>query len=477
MRIETFRRFAPLVFGALALPLSTCASGRDCSTCGAEATAVEHEAHEQGAASPAASGTPISKEDALAAFDTAWQTINDTHFDPTFNGVDWAAVKEEFRPKVEEAGTKERVRELIDEMLTRLGQSHFAVIPSEALPDSLKADSEPGEDIAGSLGFDVRLRADKVLVSDLDQGGPAEAAGVRLGWILVEVDGEKTSELLEDLREYGEKAGPRMLAFTLRELVSSKLTGSIGSKAELVFLDQDDSSVELELERVRRDVVAHSFGTALPTFYLRFQSDTFQRQGKSIGWIHFTNWFLPMMKPIDEAVDRMRASDGIVIDLRGNSGGAGAMTMGVAGHFFSEQRELGVMQMRESKMNFLAMPRKLDTQGNLVEPFHGPVAIVIDETSGSASEVFAGGMQSTGRARVFGETSAGAVLPATMTKLPDGDALLHAFGDFVTSDGTRLEGRGVIPDEVVPLDRASLLTGEDRQLEAALAWIVSQKNS
>jgi len=83
-------------------------------------------------------------------------------------------------------------------------------------------------------------------------------------------------------------------------------------------------------------------------------------------------------------------------------------------------------------------------------------------------------MQDAGRARVFGETSAGAALPATTTQLPNGDSLMHATGDFVTSTGTRLEGRGVVPDEVVPLRRADLLAGRDPQLEAALTWILSQ---
>ena len=67
--------------------------------------------------------------------------------------------------------------------------------------------------------------------------------------------------------------------------------------------------------------------------------------------------------------------------------------------------------------------------------------------SGSASECFAGGMQSIGRVRVFGQRTMGQALPALFDKLPNGDVLIHAYGDFVTADGTRLEGRGVIPDE------------------------------
>jgi carboxyl-terminal processing protease len=84
-------------------------------------------------------------------------------------------------------------------------------------------------------------------------------------------------------------------------------------------------------------------------------------------------------------------------------------------------------------------------------------------------------MQALGRARIIGQTSAGAVLPALNERLPNGDVLYHAFADFVTPNGDRLEGRGVIPDDVVALDRTALLAGRDSQLEAAVQWIASQR--
>ena len=65
----------------------------------------------------------------------------------------------------------------------------------------------------------------------------------------------------------------------------------------------------------------------------------------------------------------------------------------------------------------------------------------------------------------------GAALPSQFDRLPNGDVFIHATGDFVAADGTRLEGRGVIPDEAVPLTREDLLAGRDRVLDAALAWI------
>ena len=153
-----------------------------------------------------------------------------------------------------------------------------------------------------------------------------------------------------------------------------------------------------------------------------------------------------------QAMDEFRRADGIIIDLRGNPGGLAAMMMGISGHFLGDRVTLGVMKTRDNELRFVANPRLVTASGERVQPFAGPLAILVDSMSGSASECFAGGMQSIGRARIFGQTSMGQALPALFDRLPNGDVLIHAYGDFVTATGTRLEGRGVIPDEAVPLE-------------------------
>ncbi|HTG46009.1 MAG TPA: S41 family peptidase, partial [Verrucomicrobiae bacterium] len=88
----------------------------------------------------------------------------------------------------------------------------------------------------------------------------------------------------------------------------------------------------------------------------------------------------------------------------------------------------------------------------------------------------AGGLQELGRVRVFGRTTSGQALPAVLDELPNGDGFYHPIADFITPKGTRFEGRGVVPDEVVPLDRPSLLAGKDPALERAISWITSKGN-
>jgi carboxyl-terminal processing protease len=150
------------------------------------------------------------------------------------------------------------------------------------------------------------------------------------------------------------------------------------------------------------------------------------------------------------------------------------MIVGVAGHFLDTRDTLGTFQMRRSSLRIVANPRRVSGAGALVSPFAGPVAVLVDEGSASASEVFAGGMRALGRVRVFGGASAGAVLPAVWDRLPNGDILYHAIAEFVTAADERLEGRGVLPDEPVALTRHDLLAGRDPVLDAALAWIDRQ---
>jgi carboxyl-terminal processing protease len=174
-------------------------------------------------------------------------------------------------------------------------------------------------------------------------------------------------------------------------------------------------------------------------------------------------------------MDTLRESDGIIIDLRGNPGGIGAMAMGIAGHFTDEPRHLGEMRSRDATLHFATNPRRVGAAGQPVEPYAGPLAILVDESTASTSEIFAGGLQHLGRAKVFGRRTAGAALPAIMTPLPNGDVFLHAIADYRLPDGAALEATGVRPDNAHPYDAADYAREGDPALAEAVRWISSQR--
>jgi len=97
--------------------------------------------------------------------------------------------------------------------------------------------------------------------------------------------------------------------------------------------------------------------------------------------------------------------------------------------------------------------------------------VLIDCGSASTSEIMAAGLQEAKRARVFGETSPGAALPSLFKALPTGDLLQYAIADLQTPLGVLIEGRGVVPDEIVSRTLADLAGGRDPVLEAARRWL------
>ncbi len=383
-------------------------------------------------------------------FDAVWKIVKDSHFDPAFDVAKWDRVGADLRPKAVEARTPGELRAVLADLLGRLGLSHFAVIPST--PDN------PGDyvNLSAEPGFDVRLIDRQLVVSRVDPDGGAAAAGVQPGWIVQTIP---------------ETTAPRLTQLQAWRLAVPRLRGPSDTSAEVVFVDGAGATVNKSIERRHERGQPVTVGS-LPTMFVRVSSlSTPTPGGGTAGVIGFNVWMTAVNPEFEKAMDRFRSADGIVIDLHGNPGGLAAMIMGIAGHFVSEPVTLGVMKTRQSELKFPANPRFVNPTGDRVEPYKGPVAILVDGMTGSASECFSGGLQSLGRARVFGQTSMGQALPALFDRLPNGDVLIHAWGDFVTGTGVRIEGRGVVPDEPVALTRAALLSGHDATLDSALAWI------
>lgn len=406
-------------------------------------------------------------QEGLTTFDAAWRLVRDTHFDPTFNGLDWNRVREEFRPRAAVARSARELRGVIQDMLDRLGQSHFVLLPSGSVDEA----AAPGADQRGGTGLDVRLLDDEVVVTSVRPDSPAAGAGVRAGWVLRAIDGERLAAALARLPA---TLAPRLRHVEAWRIATTRLLGAPGSTVRLELLDGSGRTQLRSIVRQSEPGEPVTIGN-LPTFFVRVSTGRLAEAGATIGTISFNVWMTPVDALFGAAIGEFRATDGVIVDLRGNPGGLAAMLMGISGYFLDEPRVLGTMRTRDNALRFVANPRRVDASGVLVTPYAGRLAILVDGMTGSASECFAGGMQAIGRARVFGQSSMGQALPSLFDKLPNGDVLLHAYGDFQTARGDRLEGHGVAPDERLPLRRDDLLAGRDTTLAAAAAWIARQR--
>jgi len=396
-------------------------------------------------------------EAGLAAFDRAWERIGETYFDQGMEGLDWDAVRAELRPEAAAANTPAELRHVIDRMMSRLEKSHFEILPP--------GEAQPTRDRGMAwVGLDVRSLDGAMVVTTVAPGSPADEAGVRPGWILEEIDGGSVFV-------GGDSGRERLWA---RQRTFGKLLGQPDTYVDLRFRDAHDEPRAAMLRRVERP--GESIRVLnLPEYYAGVETRHIQLpDGGCVGYLHFGIWMLPVMQAFQEGLQGMADCDGVVLDLRGNLGGVGAMARGIAGFFVQETGSLGQLVSRQNTLNFNVQPRPLDPKqgrGN----YAGPLAILTDAVSVSTTEIFAAGMQELGRAKVFGETSAGMALPAMTEELPTGDVLMHAIADFTTPAGHPVEGRGVIPDFPVDVTRESLLQGGDPVLDAAVEWIATQE--
>src|SRR5579864_2468363 len=89
----------------------------------------------------------------IDSFEYVWTTVRDKHWQAKPGGLDWQAVHDELRPTIEKAGSLEAARAVMNDMLGRLHQTHFEIIPSDLYSD-LNGSTARGEI---TTGIDVRV--------------------------------------------------------------------------------------------------------------------------------------------------------------------------------------------------------------------------------------------------------------------------------------------------------------------------------
>lgn len=386
-------------------------------------------------------------------FDEVWQTVNDAYFDPTFGGVDWEEVGDTYRARLADAKDREELNALLREMLGKLHRTHFAILPRDAAVFTPKE-----RDRIGTLGADFTYSDNKVVVAQVKPGSPAAKAHLKPGDVISKVDGMDLGALSKELAKADMPESRRK--FYLVNYVNSHAQAAVGTEVKLAT----ESTAGQEQEH---DVVSKPHDGAwseplgeFPSFPISF---TAEHRPDHIGYLAFNIFTTEFIKKARKFLHELQPGDGLVIDLRGNPGGNAILASAICGWLSEKEFSLGIMHLREGQLSFDVSPQD--------GAFTGPIAVLIDATSASTSEIFAAGLQEAKRARIFGAASAGAALPSMFKTLPTGDLFQYAIADVTTPAGKLLEGTGVVPDEKISRTPADLAAGTDPVYAAARAWI------
>lgn len=410
----------------------------------------------QVAGTAVASSTPEFTQVRRDTFEKVWNTINEKHYDPTFNGVDWSKVRDEYLPKAQAAKSDEDFHNVLRRMLAELKLSHFNIFPP---PPSI---GEPESN--GSVGIDVIWLEGVPVIERIEKDSSAERALLKPGFVIKSIDGKPVAELLKPIIDSLEKRtmSDGMRRLYLERTIEAMLAGKAGTTASVEFLDGKNALLKAELARVAYTGEMSQPVGNFPKQEVHFESRLLPG---NIGYIRFNMWVIPQAAKIRAAIREFANADGIIFDIRRNPGGIGGLAGGVAGQISDKQFSLGTMSSRSGVMTLVGYPQP--------DPYLGKIAVLTDHGSASTSEMFAAGIQESGRGKIVGETSAGAILLSVFDKLPSGWMFQYAISDYKSPQNILIEGRGVVPDIKVAVTRASLLEGRDLQLEAAVRSISS----
>jgi len=397
-------------------------------------------------------------EEHAESFEIVWQTINERFFDPDFNGVDWELSKLNFQSIVGSYSEPDSFYKYVNLMLFELGVSHTGVVPTDD-PKQLGEASIFGE---GTVGIEVRFIDEKLHVVSVAPASSAAKSGLEPGVLLVAIDGISVAELARRANEFPTPPfTDRNREYMALGEIYWSLYGDVGSIVEITYLNHQGESHTLVAERTSRGG-QEIFDSVLPSTYVSFDSKDL---GGGIGYLRFSSFHPALLDDMMNAVDQFLSFEGIIIDLRGNPGGAFGVRAQLASRFIEQRSIMWRYRGRNGIDDIYIEPHDRVFQGNLV--------ILVDELSASSSEEFSGGLQALDIATVIGRRTPGRDVVMDITALPNNSYFIFPVAETMTNLGRVLEKNGVIPDLVVSHTESSLRQGIDIQLESAIELLRS----
>ncbi|MGM0596815.1 MAG: MXAN_5808 family serine peptidase [Myxococcota bacterium] len=263
----------------------------------------------------------------------------------------------------------------------------------------------------GGLGIVVSMCSGRLSVIKVLKDTPAYRKKMKPGDKILEIDGESTDNL------------------SLNDAVK-RMRGEPATDVRILVKRKNKAPFELTL--MRKSISFDSIKTKI-----------IKKNNKKIGYIKVKTFQMPTSKQMKNALRKMLKErvSGIILDLRNNGGGLLSAAINVSNYFMKSGTI--VSQVAKHRSKHLRIEKRADAPSTM---YNGPLVVLVNEKSASASEIVAGSLKYSNRALIAGNRTFGKGSVQDVIEFPGGGALKITISQYLTYGDASIQGRGIIPD-------------------------------
>ena len=372
-------------------------------------------------------------------FRSAWAMIRDEYYDPDYHGADWTAVRDRLLPYARAARSMNVFRRVVYMMLGELDSSHLGFMASEQSRKEWEGqrtiDAWREESVHLGLRFDPSFTGPGWRIRDVLEGTPADRVEPRLepGDVVTAVDGSVLGEGDDPL---------------------TVLTGPAGRTFRLTV-----GTNEVQIKSVSYATARQALGDRK----LRTNREKVHEtsQGR-FGYLHVAQMNTTSFRKFQaEVFSEGYGREGLIVDVRGNTGG------------FTADQMLQILCGSDHSRAVYRSDHGEVNDGYLFSYWRRPVwakpiVVLTDENANSNAEIFSHAIKTLKRGKLVGRETAGNVIATNDRPLLDFGTFRNAHIGWFRLDGTDMEHHGAVPDVPVDILPTDYVAGRDPQLARAV---------
>jgi carboxyl-terminal processing protease len=360
-------------------------------------------------------------------FDYTWQIVKNEYYDPNFNRQYWVRWKNRYHGKIKNL---DDAKVAIDTMLASLDDPYSRFLTKEEFAEQNVSIISK---ISG-IGVNIINDSGRIKIISVIENTPAQFADLHVNDVLLNIDGKKVSGMSPSE-------------------VSSLVKGPINTFVSIDILRNGEI---INKKIIRKEITIKTVKSSVE---------------QDIGYIQILS-FISNSTPNEflEALENTDGTKGLIIDLRGNTGGLLPNAVFISNLFIQKGKIVSIVGRNGYHYDVMAQ----DTNVNI----NKPVILLVDGASASASEIFSGAMKDYHKAKIVGTKTFGKGMVQKIIPLPNSTGINLTIAKYLTPKGKDINKHGINPDVVLPISSNDLKQKEDVQLKSAknlMAKMIDEK--